>query len=281
MLLGVEIGGTKLQVGVCDRRGRVRALERRSVERRKGAAGILKQLEAMIETTGIHAIGVGFGGPFDVETGRAVRSHQITGWDDFPVKRWFERKFHLPVFVENDQNCAALAEAVAGAGRGNRKVFYVTVGTGIGAGLVIDGELYNGRYGAMEIGHVVMLSGRAGCLSPPRRPGDSRRGEAPRPTTLEMLASGLAIERGVSTVAQSGRYVGMAIANAISLLNPDIVIVGGGVATAGEKFFRPLRASVKRHVFPVFRDNYRIVRPALGQNVVVVGAALYALSRLR
>jgi glucokinase len=202
----------------------------------------------------VEAIGVGFGGPFDVEEGRAVRSHQIDGWDRFPVKRWFQRKFRLPVFVDNDQNCAAIAEVAVGAGKGKRRVFYVTVGTGIGGGLVIDGELYNGRYGAAEIGHTWV--------------GNHR---------LETVASGLAIERGISTVTQSARYLGVAIANAIALINPEIVIVGGGVSLAGERFFRPLRATVERRVFPAFQNNYKIVRPALGENVVVVGAALLAV----
>ena len=97
MYLGVEIGGTKLQVGVCDRRGRLRTLERRSVERERGARGILRQLEKIVPSVltryDVKAIGVGFGGPFDVERGRAVTSHQIAGWDGFPVKQWFERRF--------------------------------------------------------------------------------------------------------------------------------------------------------------------------------------------
>ena len=145
------------------------------------------------------------------------------------------------------------AEAVCGAGRGLRRVFYVTVGTGIGGGLVIDGELYNGRYGAAEIGHTWIGKHR-----------------------VEAVASGLAIERGVSTVPQAARYLGVAIANAIALLNPDIVIVGGGVSLAGAKFFRPLRATVRRLVFDPFRRNFTIVPAALGESVVVVGAALLA-----
>jgi glucokinase len=258
VFLGVEIGGTKLQLGVCDRHGRLKRLVRERVDRRQGAAGIRQQIERLTPPllTGVRAIGVGFGGPVDVERGRAVRSHQITGWSGFPVKRWFERKFGLPVAVDNDQNCAALAEATVGAGRGLRRVFYVTVGTGIGGGFVIDGELYSGRYGAAEIGHTWV--------------GQHR---------LEDVASGLAIERGVSTVPQAAQYVGVAIANVIMILNPEIVIVGGGVSLAGEKFFRPLRASVRRHVFPVFLGNYRIARPAFGEAVVVVGAAFLARAR--
>ena len=256
MLLGVEIGGTKLQLGVCDQRGKLRQIVRETVNRPKGAAGIRQQIERLAPPLlrNVRAIGVGFGGPFDTNTGRAVRSHQITGWDDFSVKRWFERELRLPTFVDNDQNCAAFAEATVGAGRGLRRVFYVTVGTGIGGGLVIDGELYNGRFGAAEIGHTWVGGHR-----------------------LEAVASGLAIERGVSTVPESARYVGIAIANAIALINPDIVIVGGGVSLAGEKFFRPLRATVRRMVFAPFRHNFKIVRAGLGETVVVVGAALLAV----
>ena len=277
MFLGVEIGGTKLQVGVCDRRGNVRALKRWSVQRRKGAAGILAQLEEIIPPllTGVRGIGVGFGGPVDFERGRVLRSFHVTGWDGFELKRWFARRFKLPVVVDNDTNCAALAEATIGAGRGKRVVFYSNVGTGVGGGLVIDGELYNGRGGAMEIGHTWLpVVGRAGCLSPPRRGG------APRPTndfaTPEMVASGLAIERGVSTVAQAARHYGVALANVMTLLNPDIVVIGGGVSLAGERFFRPLRATVKRLVFPPFAGNAKIVPAGLGETVVVAGAALRA-----
>src|SRR5438034_7110571 len=95
MVLGVEIGGTKLQLGVCDERGRLKKLVRETVTRRAGAAGIRRQIERLaprlLAEFPVTAIGVGFGGPFDVETGRAVRSHQIAGWDSFPVKRWFEQ----------------------------------------------------------------------------------------------------------------------------------------------------------------------------------------------
>ncbi len=264
MYLGVEIGGTKLQTGVCDARGRLKQLVRTTVVRRRGRRGILRQLEeiipALLRTHRISKIGVGFGGPFDIETGRAVRSHQVAGWDRFPVKQWFERRFKLPVVVENDQNCAGLAEALCGAGRGLHRVLYITVGTGIGGGLILDGEIYGGRYGAAEIGHVKLQANG-------------------RWRTVESVASGLAIERGVSTVPQAARYLGVAVANAIAMVNPEIVIIGGGVSLAGDKFFRPLRQTVARHVFPVFRKNYRIVRPALGETVVVIGAALLAARR--
>lgn len=278
MFLGVEIGGTKLQVGVCDRRGRLRTLERRSVERERGARGILRQLEKIVPSVlsryDVEAIGVGFGGPVDFVRGRAVTSHQIAGWDGFPVRQWFERRFKLPTVVDNDQNCAGFAEAVCGAGRGKRTVLYVTVGTGIGGGLILNGEIYNGRFGAAEIGYTRFCA--------PDQFGSNRKRSLLQKAdfpTLESLASGLTIERGVSTVAQAAKYLGVAVANAIALLNPEIVIVGGGVSLAGDQFFRPLRQTVERLVFPPFRGNCRIVPSKLGQAVVVVGAALLAKTR--
>ncbi|HVM63127.1 MAG TPA: ROK family protein [Verrucomicrobiae bacterium] len=261
MNLGVEIGGTKLQVGVCDRRGRIRELVRAAVVRRNGARGILDQLETLIPPLlarhRVRAIGVGFGGPVDAPHGVVVKSYHINGWDGFALGRWFVRRFKVPTVIENDTNAAALAEATVGAGRGHRAVLYSNVGTGIGGGLVVDGKIHNGRFGATEIGHTRFLV----------------RG---RWRILEELSSGLSIERGKTTLAESARYYGMALANAITLLNPDIVVIGGGVARAGERFLRPVRATAKRFVFGPFRRNFQIVPAALGETVVVVGTAMLA-----
>ena len=173
------------------------------------------------------------------------------------MRRWFLQRFKLPTIVENDTNAAALAEALVGAGRGRRAVLYSNVGTGIGGGFVVDGKVQNGRFGAMEIGHTQYFV----------------RG---RWRILEELSSGLSIERGKTTLAQSAKYYGVALANAIMLLNPDIVVVGGGVSLAGERFLGPVRGTVARLVFAPFRGNYRIVAAGLGETVVIVGAALLA-----
>jgi glucokinase len=261
MNLGVEIGGTKLQVGVCDHGGHIQQLLRVEVVRRNGARGILNQVDQIIRPLlagqQVDAIGIGFGGPVDGPHGRVVRSFHIRGWDGFALRRWFLRRFKLPTVIENDTNAAALAEATIGAGRGYRAVLYSNVGTGIGGGFVVDGKIYNGRFGAMEIGHTRFFV----------------RG---RWRILEELSSGLSIERGKTTLEESARYYGVALANAITLLNPSIVVVGGGVAREGEKFLRPMRETVERFVFEPFRGNFRIVPAALGETVVVVGAAVLA-----
>lgn len=261
MYLAVEIGGTKVQAGVCDSRGRIRQLVRVAVVRRDGARGILKQLEQIIPPLltayRVKAIGIGFGGPVDSARGRVVRSFHIKGWEGYPLGRWFRQRFKLPVILENDSNLAALAEALVGAGWGHRAVLYSNVGTGIGGGFVVDGVVQSGRYGATEIGHTRFFG----------------RG---RWRILEEFSSGLSIERGKTTLAESAKYYGAALANAITLLNPDIVVVGGGVAQAGARFLRPVRETVARLVFVPYRRNFRIVPAALGETVVLVGAALLA-----
>jgi glucokinase len=187
MLLGVEIGGTKLQLGVGPGDGTLVALERFDVQPKHGAAGILDQIERVARTLiarqEVSAIGIGFGGPVDRAAGRVVKSHHVEGWDDFPLVDWCAKHLSLPAALENDCDAAALAEARFGTGQGRNPVFYVTVGTGIGGGLVVDGNIYRGSgHGAAEIGHL--------------RPG--LHAEHPD-QTVESLASGW----GIAAAAQA------------------------------------------------------------------------------
>ncbi|RLT01334.1 MAG: ROK family protein [Planctomycetota bacterium] len=160
MYLGIEIGGTKLQLGVGTGDGPpLIALERRTVERTRGAAAIREQIldagRKLCEQFPIERIGYGFGGPVNSMSGRVITSHQVEGWTDFPIVDWTRDAFGLPVRLGNDCDVAALAEATYGAGRGHGTVFYITVGTGIGGGLVIDGTSQGaGRLAIAEIGHL-------------------------------------------------------------------------------------------------------------------------------
>lgn len=160
MFLGIEIGGTKLQLGVGDGvSGKLAALERCEFDARRGAAGILEQIErtasALMQRHKIERIGYGFGGPIDGATGVVHKSHQVAGWDGFPLGAWTRETLQRPVVLGNDCDAAALAEAKWGAGRGKGSLFYVTVGTGIGGGFVINGKLHGiGRPAVAEIGHL-------------------------------------------------------------------------------------------------------------------------------
>src|SRR5262249_20647072 len=115
--------------------------------------------QAGVGQGGIHAVGIGFGGPVDEQARSAIKSHTISGWDDFPLVKWAEDTLGWPAVIGNDADVAGLAEAAIGAGRGLSPIFYITVGSGIGGGLIIDGKIYRGTgLGAAEIGHLRMLS---------------------------------------------------------------------------------------------------------------------------
>ena len=148
MYLGIEIGGTKLQLGVGRGDGKLIALERAEIERSQGASAIRDRIQAIARTLAakypLTAVGIGFGGPIDTTRGRTITSHQVAGWEDFPLVEWIADKLSLPAVLGNDADVAALAEAKYGAGRGANPVFYVTVGTGVGGGLIIDGRIYRG-----------------------------------------------------------------------------------------------------------------------------------------
>ena len=182
MYLGIEIGGTKLQLGVgLPTSTTLRALERLDIIASDGAEGILKQIEAtaptLIEQFNVQQIGIGFGGPLDPQSGIITKSHQVAGWDGFPLGPWCQDKFARPTLLGNDCDVATLAEASLGAGKDFRSVFYVTVGTGVGGGFVVDGESpAQGRPAAAEIGHL--------------RPGP---GAVSDHETVESLASGWGI----------------------------------------------------------------------------------------
>ncbi|MFO0899193.1 MAG: ROK family protein [Pirellulales bacterium] len=309
MYLGIEIGGTKLQLGVGTGEGPpLVALERRTVDRAAGAQGILREIEAaarlLREKHAIRAVGFGFGGPVDALRGQAVKSHHVDGWDRFPLADWCRETLGLPARVGNDCDVACLAEAHFGAGRGERVVLYVTVGTGIGGGLVIDGQIYAGRgSGAAEIGHlrpgldarqpeaiVEALSAGWGIEDQGRRAvSQATQAEA---TVLRAACGGdlamlsakaiaAAAERGdplaARVIDQATRALGWAIAQAVTLMNPGVVVIGGGVSQASEAlWWTPLRARVKEYAFPPFADEIRLAPAALGEEVVVHGAVALA-----
>src|SRR5581483_4752845 len=189
MLLGIEIGGTKLQLGLGAGDGVITALWRGTVNPAEGSEGIRKQIEAAVpellakanlDRGELRGVGIGFGGPTDDATQTVIKSHQIAGWDGFPLRDWISDLLGgVPAVLCNDADVAGLAEALFGAGKGLSPIFYITVGTGVGGGLIIDGQIYRGvGRGAAEIGHLQVWDPRAAD---------------PTNTALENVASGLAI----------------------------------------------------------------------------------------
>jgi glucokinase len=310
MLLGIEIGGTKLQLGLGRADGSLVHLERLRVAPEKGAEGIRGQIESaapsLLARSGaapsdLAAIGVGFGGPVDVSRGVVTVSNQVEGWAGFPISDWLGRTFGVPrVVLQNDADTAALGEARFGAGVGCNPVLYVTIGSGIGGGLVLDGAIYRGSGpGALEIGHLVMAEdgGRARTLEQvasgwsiareARRRLDAADGsplarlcgdDASRITTeIVAVAAALGDPVALRVLSTASAAMGRALAHAATLLAPGRIILGGGVSLIGEElWFEPIRREVERSVFPPFRGTFDIVPAALGEEVVVRGALALA-----
>src|SRR5262245_15768466 len=205
MYLGIEIGGTKLQIGVGSGDGTLQGLWRGPVDVAAGPEGIRRQIMAAVPElldrssvprSRIAGIGIGFGGPVDDATHTIIKSHQIEGWDNFPLAAWITDMLGWPVALGNDADVAGLAEALFGAGKGLSPIFYITIGSGIGGGLILNGEIYRGcGRGAAEIGHLRML-GEHLCNSE-----CVLRTEGP----LEDYASGWAIQQAADHRAWEGQ----------------------------------------------------------------------------
>jgi glucokinase len=314
LLLGIEIGGTKLQLGVGRGDGRLLGLERRSVEPAKGASGILEQLKDAlgplaqrcgIEPGQIAAAGVGFGGPVDADAGIVTRSHQVDGWENFPLAAWLRENLGLArVALQNDADAAGLGEARFGAGVGLSPVLYVTIGSGIGGGLIIDGRIYRGSgAGALEIGHLWIVdrtnsdldivrlediaSGWA-IAAAARRYAERQIAEGQTHWKVLQLAGGDPARITTSHVAEAAKAgdleasfilgkavfsMAHALNQAVTLLAPRRIILGGGVAQIGDEFwFAPIRDQLNVNVFPPFRGTFDVVPAQLGEEVVVHGA---------
>lgn len=311
--IGVDLGGTKILVGLVDDTGRV--LERvRVATPQTGPEAVLDAVaesvaalasRADLDPREVAGLGVGAPGPLDPEAGVVFEPPNMPGWRDVPLAGMVEARLGVRAFVENDANAAALAERWAGAGVGADDLIYLTVSTGIGGGLILGGRLYRGATGtAGEVGHMVLVPegppcgcGRRGCLealaSGKAIAREARAAvEAGRPTTLSLLPVETLSAEDVARAAWDGdpvaraifaraaAHLGTGIANLVNLLNPALVIIGGGVARAGELLFGPVRRIVRQEAFDRPGEAVQIVPAALGGDVGVVGAAAVVRERL-
>jgi glucokinase len=312
--LGIEIGGTKLQLGVGAGDGALEGLWRGTVEVAAGPEGIRKQItnavpellqRAGVERSHLGGAGIGFGGPVDDATHTIIKSHQIAGWDNFPLADWISDVVGLPAVLGNDADVAGLAEALHGAGKGLSPIFYITIGSGIGGGLIINGEIYRGcGRGAAEVGHlriarptgsdVLMkpLEGWASGWSIARNAEFTVLFGAPPDAILESCGEGPITAQAIARAAEQGdatareilnfgwNALAEAICHIITLLCPQRIVVGGGVSLMGENLlFEPLRRLVAERVFKPFAGLTDIVPAALGEEVVVHGAIALARKR--
>jgi glucokinase len=313
-VIGVDIGGTNVVVGVVPLEGGPPLVLRSAATNgTRGPDAVVEDIGVMalaavagaLERYGgdrgrIVGVGIGCPGPLDLAEGRVILTPNL-GWNDYPIRDKVAARLGLPATLDNDANCATYGEWWQGAGRGSRDMAGVTMGTGIGGGLILEGRLLRGASGtAGEFGHTTIdLNGRRcacgnyGCLeayaSGPNIAARAREGiEAGYESEITRLVEGdlsritaltvydallLGDRHAREVMHETAKILGAGVANIVNMFNPEVIVVVGGVTSAGEHLFAPLRAEVKRRAFPTAVAACRILPGELGQAAGVVGAA--------
>lgn len=313
-IVGVDLGGTNIVVGVLPfGGGDVLALRSAPTEAARGAKFVVDRITSMIEEAiakviaehgGSRAdfcgVGIGSPGPLDRKTGVVINTPNL-GWRNFPLRDLISNAVGLPATLDNDANCATYGEWWLGAGRGVDTLVGLTLGTGIGGGIVLNGEIYHGVSDAAgEIGHMTIDStgrkckcGNYGCLEAyASGPAIALRAvegiEAGAETVLPDLVNGKLEDITAATVyeavvlgdpyanevmKETAKFLGAGVANIINVLNPAMVVIAGGVTRAGDHLFVPLRAEVRKRAFRSAEEACQIVSGQLPGTAGVIGAA--------
>lgn len=301
--LSVEIGGTKLQAAVGGLDGKIELKSSDTVYPARNAQEILDKIARLVENLMrggcVRGIGVGYGGPVDRKSGRVVCSHQVAGWEGVELKSWFENRYRIPCTVENDANVAALGESRCGSGVGFKRVFYLTLGSGVGGGFIINGRIYQGASPTeMEIGHIRL----------------DRTG-----TRVEDICSGWSVDQAVKNAAvkhpsshlarrvknfqalnhhpggeaavllsalddgdpYAGEIwmaltgsLGFALSHVVHLLNPEVIVIGGGLAKTGQRLAEAVSQQMDQYLMHAISPRPEIIPASLGAEVVPIGGLL-------
>lgn len=310
VVAGIDIGGTKIAIAL-ETLGRVKVAARRlPTEVELGPERILENVSRTIDemlseaNAKLKAVGIGCPGPIDIERGLALSPTNLPEWIDFPLVETIKNRFHVPVVLDNDANAAALGEYFDGAGRGFGNLLYVTISTGIGGAIVIDGKIHHGvGASAGEVGHTIVkpdgrlcLCGTRGCLetiasglSIARRMKEvlsARNGKTSEnsadltaETVVEMVENGDAAAGEIWD--ETIKYLAVGIGNAITLIAPEAVVIGGGVSAAGELLFKPLRREIEKNVSMLPIEKVEILKASLGSESGVRGALMLAHGALK
>lgn len=311
---GIDLGGTKILSVAVGPDGRVLGEDLRPTEAAGGPDHVLGRMRdsllAAVRAAGpqpeLAALGVAAPGPIDFERGVVVEVPNLPGWENLPVAARLSELLGCPAILENDANAAALGEFTAGAGKGTRNLVYLTVSTGIGGGLVLDGRLYRGSDGAAgELGHIPLVAGgpRCGCgaqgclealASGPAIARDAAElvaaGRAPilaelaagRSVTAEMVHE--AAQRGEAgartVIEQAGRHLGAGLVAFTNIFNPDIIVIGGGAAKIGALLLDPALGHLYSAAMRPARDRVRVIPAALGDRAGALGVVALARERV-
>lgn len=276
---GIDLGGTKILTVVTDSEKRVLAKTKIPTEAALGVdtvlGNIFKSLDISCKECGISAqnlsgIGIGVPGPVNYEKGLVYDCPNLAGWKNIEIRKIINERLGVPVFVENDARVAGLAETRLGAAKGFRYVFYITVSTGIGSAIIIDGKIYHGADGAAgEFGQMKLLDGSI-LEQKFAGPAIERLFGLPTTQLAELIKKN---DPGAkSAVDYLTHGTGTFLANIATLLNPQIIVVGGGVSQLGDLILDPIREKVSRLAFSIAAKNVKIVPAALHTDSGAIGA---------
>jgi glucokinase len=308
LLLGVDVGGTKVAAGLVNAAGEILSQQRVTMvsndSAERGLQAVLSAIARVVPdgASAIAGIGICAPGPLDPKTGVILNPPNVPCWRNFPLAEEVRRKYSVPVKVDNDANAAALAETRWGAARGYKNVFYATIGTGIGTGIILDGKIFHGRTGsAGEGGHVsidyqgpICRCGKSGCIEMfasgtalARRAREKLSGgeqssmlelaaRVPDAITGEIIGKAYAAGDQLATelLTETVEMLALWLSNMIDLLDPDVIVIGGGAAALYRPFFDRLRERIPQFTVNPRAHEVPLVSARYGADSGIAGGAV-------
>jgi glucokinase len=318
LILGIDLGGTKILTAVTNSQGKMLSRDHSITPASKGHEAVIQSIlesahraleQANVAISELTAVGIGAPGLSNPETGMLFTSPNLPGWRDVPLRDIMQERLGKRTFLINDANAAALGEFYFGAARGASNFIYITLSTGIGGGIVIDGKIYSGAIGAAgEVGHMtidddgpICNCGNRGCWemlasgTALAREAKHRIEEGVRTSILEYAEGDVekvtaqvvhsAAERGDSLaqelIARTSYYVGVGLANLINIFNPELIVIGGGLSNIGDMLLKPAFKVARERAYKEAFQAVRFASAELGRDSGVLGAAAFALKEMK
>ncbi|WP_244833993.1 ROK family protein [Clostridium sp. BJN0001] len=307
-VIGIDLGGTKISTALSDLNGEIVSQTTVPTKADEGEIPVLNRIinsvssvieDSSADLSEIKAIGIGSPGPLDAEKGVIIYTPNLP-FKDFNLVEPLKKKFNLPVFLDNDANVATIGEYMFGAGKGSKDVIFFTISTGVGGGAILNGKIYRGHTSnALEIGHMTIEQngprcncGNIGCVEAlasgtaiAKRAKEALESKAEtslrqyeKVTSAEVFEEAKKGDTIAKDIISSAlNYLGIAVANAVTIFDPEVVIMGGGVTKAGDIVFDTVRKVVDKRCFKSMASSVKIVPAGLGQDAGVIGAVALAL----
>lgn len=311
-VIGIDLGGTKISGAIADIDGNIINKYTIPTNANEGEQVVLNRIMSVIDNLSIKlgedlskikAIGIGSPGPLDPKNGMIITTPNLP-FKNFKLVEPIKNKYNIPTFLDNDANVAAVGEYMLGAGKGTENMVYITVSTGIGGGAIINGKIYRGNtYNALEVGHMTIVPdgpkcncGNHGCVEAVasgtaigRQAMEAiKKGENTSLVNYEKVtaaevfieaAKGDAVSQKI--LDKSLEYLGIGVANLITILDPEVFVIGGGVSNGGNIVFEKVQQVVNQRCFQVMAENCRIVPAKLGNDAGVIGAVSLAIMEVK